>query len=132
MSRAWLGWDCSGVLKYGGLNDSGRITPSFNEALNAFHGLRREALLTCFPTHSRGNVFDDVELSPVHSTTPNNTLVNRHIPIKLRVMKLPFTKMHGRGNDGVVFDATHQPLPPTSARIRALADPPCFEGWTPL
>jgi diaminopimelate epimerase len=37
-------------------------------------------------------------------------------------MKLPFTKMHGLGNDFVVFDATRQPLPLTPARIRALAD----------
>ena len=37
-------------------------------------------------------------------------------------MKLPFTKMHGLGNDFVVLDATQQTLDLTSAQWRALAD----------
>lgn len=37
-------------------------------------------------------------------------------------MRVPFTKMHGLGNDFVVFDATSRPLDLTPARIRAIAD----------
>lgn len=37
-------------------------------------------------------------------------------------MHLKFTKMHGLGNDFVVFDATTQPLTLTPAQLRALAD----------
>ncbi|MDO9235308.1 MAG: diaminopimelate epimerase [Aquabacterium sp.] len=37
-------------------------------------------------------------------------------------MKLHFTKMHGAGNDFVVLDATHGPLPLSTAQYRFLAD----------
>jgi diaminopimelate epimerase len=37
-------------------------------------------------------------------------------------MKLPFTKMHGAGNDFVVLDATHAPLALSPAQYRFLAD----------
>ncbi len=37
-------------------------------------------------------------------------------------MRLKFTKMHGLGNDFVVFDATTTPLQLTQAQLRALAD----------
>ncbi|MCP1117757.1 diaminopimelate epimerase [Robbsia andropogonis] len=37
-------------------------------------------------------------------------------------MKLPFSKMHGAGNDFVVFDATHDALSLSEAQIRAIAD----------
>lgn len=37
-------------------------------------------------------------------------------------MKLRFTKMHGAGNDFVVLDATHGPLPLSTAQYRFLAD----------
>jgi diaminopimelate epimerase len=37
-------------------------------------------------------------------------------------MKINFTKMHGLGNDFVVFDAVSQPLQFTATQIRALAD----------
>ena len=37
-------------------------------------------------------------------------------------MKLGFTKMHGAGNDFVVFDATARPFDLTAAQIRAIAD----------
>ena len=35
---------------------------------------------------------------------------------------LPFTKMHGLGNDFLVLDATRQPISLSPADIRALAD----------
>ena len=38
------------------------------------------------------------------------------------MMGLPFTKMHGLGNDFVVFDARRTPLALDSARVRAIAD----------
>jgi diaminopimelate epimerase len=37
-------------------------------------------------------------------------------------MRTPFTKMHGLGNDFVIFDATRQALALTPERIRRLAD----------
>lgn len=37
-------------------------------------------------------------------------------------MKLPFTKMHGLGNDFMVVDATQSPLPLTRAQIKHAAD----------
>ncbi|MGE5639991.1 MAG: diaminopimelate epimerase [Clostridia bacterium] len=37
-------------------------------------------------------------------------------------MKLPFTKMHGAGNDFVVLDCTKQPFDLTSSQLRKLAD----------
>lgn len=37
-------------------------------------------------------------------------------------MKLPFTKMHGLGNDFVVIDATRQPVTLDSEQIRHIAD----------
>ena len=37
-------------------------------------------------------------------------------------MKLPFTKMHGAGNDFVVLDATRAPLALSQAQYRYLAD----------
>ena len=37
-------------------------------------------------------------------------------------MKLKFTKMHGAGNDFVVFDGINQPIELTAARYQALAD----------
>ncbi len=37
-------------------------------------------------------------------------------------MRIPFTKMHGTGNDFVVFDATRHPLTLTPEKIRRLAD----------
>ncbi|MBC7699781.1 diaminopimelate epimerase [Aquabacterium sp.] len=37
-------------------------------------------------------------------------------------MKLRFTKMHGAGNDFIVLDATHGPLPLSAAQYRFLAD----------
>jgi len=37
-------------------------------------------------------------------------------------MTIPFRKMHGLGNDFIVFDARTRPLAPTQAEIRALAD----------
>jgi diaminopimelate epimerase len=37
-------------------------------------------------------------------------------------MRLPFTKMHGLGNDFVIFDATRHAPPLTPERIRRLAD----------
>ncbi|WP_347555586.1 diaminopimelate epimerase [Robbsia sp. KACC 23696] len=37
-------------------------------------------------------------------------------------MKLPFSKMHGAGNDFVVFDATRAPLSLSGAQIRAISD----------
>jgi diaminopimelate epimerase len=37
-------------------------------------------------------------------------------------MKLPFTKMHGAGNDFVVFDATSSPFVLTTAQLRSVAD----------
>lgn len=37
-------------------------------------------------------------------------------------MRVPFTKMHGLGNDFVLFDATARPLALTSAQIRRIAD----------
>ncbi|MEN8176227.1 MAG: diaminopimelate epimerase [Pseudomonadota bacterium] len=37
-------------------------------------------------------------------------------------MEIPFTKMHGLGNDFVVFDATRRPLELTAEQIRHLAD----------
>ncbi len=36
-------------------------------------------------------------------------------------MRVPFTKMHGLGNDFVIIDARSTPLDPTAARIRELA-----------
>ncbi len=42
----------------------------------------------------------------------------RHNP----VMKLPFTKMHGAGNDFVVIDATRAPVVLTEAQWRLVAD----------
>lgn len=40
----------------------------------------------------------------------------------LRRPPLPFTKMHGLGNDFLVLDATRQPISLSPADIRALAD----------
>ena len=37
-------------------------------------------------------------------------------------MTIPFRKMHGLGNDFIVFDARARPLAPTPAEARALAD----------
>ena len=37
-------------------------------------------------------------------------------------MKLPFTKMHGLGNDFVVVDAIEQPFAPSATQIKRLAD----------
>ena len=37
-------------------------------------------------------------------------------------MRIPFTKMHGLGNDFVVFDATARPLALTAAHVRHIAD----------
>ena len=37
-------------------------------------------------------------------------------------MKLPFTKMHGAGNDFVVIDATHTPFRPSPALLQRLTD----------
>ena len=37
-------------------------------------------------------------------------------------MKLPFTKMHGLGNDFVVLDAMRTPLALSVAQLRQLAD----------
>ena len=37
-------------------------------------------------------------------------------------MTIPFRKMHGLGNDFIVFDARQRPLAPTEAEARALAD----------
>lgn len=37
-------------------------------------------------------------------------------------MLIPFTKMHGLGNDFVVFDATARPVPLSAERVRQLAD----------
>ncbi len=37
-------------------------------------------------------------------------------------MRVPFTKMHGLGNDFVVFDATHHKIALTPEQIRRLAD----------
>ena len=37
-------------------------------------------------------------------------------------MTIPFRKMHGLGNDFIVFDARSRPLAPTPAEARALAD----------
>lgn len=37
-------------------------------------------------------------------------------------MKLAFTKMHGLGNDFVVFDATRAPLELSAAQLRSIAD----------
>jgi diaminopimelate epimerase len=37
-------------------------------------------------------------------------------------LNLPFTKMHGLGNDFVLFDALSNPISLTTAQIRALAD----------
>ena len=37
-------------------------------------------------------------------------------------MRLDFTKMHGLGNDFIVFDAPQPDAIPTPARIAALAD----------
>jgi len=37
-------------------------------------------------------------------------------------MTIPFRKMHGLGNDFIVFDARQRPLAPTPAEVRALAD----------
>ena len=37
-------------------------------------------------------------------------------------MKLKFTKMHGLGNDFVVFDATRAPLELSAAQLRQIAD----------
>jgi len=37
-------------------------------------------------------------------------------------MKLPFTKMHGAGNDFVVIDATRTPFAPDAALLRTLTD----------
>jgi diaminopimelate epimerase len=37
-------------------------------------------------------------------------------------MQIPFTKMHGLGNDFVVIDATAQPLDLSAAELRAIAD----------
>ena len=37
-------------------------------------------------------------------------------------MTIPFRKMHGLGNDFIVFDARQRPLAPTPAEARALAD----------
>ena len=37
-------------------------------------------------------------------------------------MPVPFTKMHGAGNDFVVFDGVTRPVPLTSEKIRRLAD----------
>ena len=37
-------------------------------------------------------------------------------------MLTPFTKMHGAGNDFVIFDGTRQPIPLTPEKIRRLAD----------
>jgi diaminopimelate epimerase len=43
-------------------------------------------------------------------------------------MKLPFTKMHGAGNDFVVLDATRAPLSLTKAQLRKLGDRHCGVG----
>src|SRR5262245_49750385 len=37
-------------------------------------------------------------------------------------MSIPFTKMHGTGNDFVVLDATQRPIVLTPEKIRRLAD----------
>ena len=37
-------------------------------------------------------------------------------------MRRDFTKMHGLGNDFVVFDAREHRLPVSAAQIRAVAD----------
>lgn len=37
-------------------------------------------------------------------------------------MAVPFVKMHGAGNDFVIFDAREQPIPLDPARVRLLAD----------
>lgn len=37
-------------------------------------------------------------------------------------MRIPFTKMHGLGNDFIVFDATARPLALTPAHVRHIAD----------
>ncbi len=37
-------------------------------------------------------------------------------------MKLRFSKMHGAGNDFVVFDAIHQRIELTAAQVRFIAD----------
>src|SRR5436190_2294821 len=39
-----------------------------------------------------------------------------------RVMRLPFTKMHGAGNDFVVLDGTRTPIELSAAQVRALGD----------
>src|SRR5688572_1651225 len=41
---------------------------------------------------------------------------------KFDLMKLKFTKMHGIGNDFVVFDAIAQPVVLSSTQIRQIAD----------
>src|SRR5471032_3453629 len=38
------------------------------------------------------------------------------------MMKIAFTKMHGAGNDFVVFDATMRPFDLTGAQLRKIAD----------
>src|SRR5688572_29735153 len=40
----------------------------------------------------------------------------------LRAMKRRFRKMHGLGNDFVIFDGRDKPVEMTEARVRALAD----------
>ena len=37
-------------------------------------------------------------------------------------MKIPFAKMHGAGNDFVVFDATSSPFGLTGEQLKAVAD----------
>jgi diaminopimelate epimerase len=47
-------------------------------------------------------------------------------------MRLQFTKMHGLGNDFVVIDAVRQPVDPTPAQVRFIADRHCGVGCDQL
>ena len=40
----------------------------------------------------------------------------------MATQRLPFTKMHGAGNDFVVLDATHAPLALSPEQLRHLGD----------
>src|SRR5579859_235554 len=48
--------------------------------------------------------------------------LERAVPHINAAMTIPFRKMHGLGNDFIVFDARQRPLAPTEAQARALAD----------
>lgn len=60
--------------------------------------------------------------SPLGDNTPCVTLTQRRQAVYPRGMRLPFTKMHGLGNDFVVFEAPDDSVVPDPETFRKLGD----------